>query len=77
MDGMRFFADNTDYRRALMFEISYVDPKESECLECGSSFGIHTMKCSKFVHPRAGQTCGACDCKIGPDGVCGCNPHNA
>jgi hypothetical protein len=58
-------------------EIEYVDPDASRCEECRSSFGVHLKTCTKFVHPRAGQTCRACECEIGRDGICGCNPHDA
>ena len=29
-------------------EIEYVDPADSRCEECGSSFGVHLVKCSNF-----------------------------
>lgn len=31
-----------------LFETEYVDPKQSECPECKSSFGVHLKTCSKF-----------------------------
>lgn len=61
----------------MKMEIEYIDPADSRCEECGSSFGVHLMKCSKWHSPREGQTCGACECKIDRAGGCGCNPHDA
>ncbi len=77
IDGSEFDFDIGHERMSRMFDVEYVDPEESKCEECGSSFEVHLMKCSKFVSPRAGQTCRACDCKIGNDGGCGCNPAGA
>jgi hypothetical protein len=34
-------------------ETEYLDPEESKCAECGSSFGIHLKTCSQFKDPNA------------------------
>lgn len=36
-------------------EAEYVDPADSKCEECGSSFDIHLKTCSHFVDPHAKQ----------------------
>lgn len=41
-------------------EIEYVDPKDSECGECGCSFGIHLMSCSHFVSPSLSKKLCSC-----------------
>ena len=38
-------------------EIEYVDPKDSECDECGCSFGIHLKTCSRFISPSLVNKC--------------------
>lgn len=34
-----------------IMKTEYVDPEKSKCPECGSSFGVHLIKCSKFKKP--------------------------
>ena len=36
---------------APIMETEYVDPEKSKCAECGSSFGVHLVTCSKFKNP--------------------------
>ena len=31
-----------------IMDVEYVDPAKSRCAECGSSFGVHLLKCSQF-----------------------------
>jgi hypothetical protein len=38
-----------DAKKAPIMETEYVDPAKSRCAECGSSFGVHLVKCSKFL----------------------------
>ena len=57
--------------------VEYVDPDKSRCEECGSSFGVHLMRCSKYHSPREGYICGACECAYDREGNCGCDPIGA
>lgn len=42
---------STKPKRPIM-ETEYVDPKKSECPECGCSFKVHLKTCSKFKDPH-------------------------
>jgi hypothetical protein len=39
-----------------IMDVEYVDPAPSRCAECGSSFGVHLIKCSKFKTPQVDRS---------------------
>lgn len=39
-----------------LMEVEYIDPDKSRCKECGCSFGVHLVTCSKFVDPQKPKT---------------------
>jgi len=46
----------TDVIHAASMEIEYVDPADSKCGECGSSFGVHLMRCSRYQEKKNAPT---------------------